>query len=72
MRLCGALGLAGRELSPGLLQEHIWVLWATERESPERENYSPIHPATIRSNWLSSWIGEVNLEPAAVRRCDDV
>ena len=33
----------------------------TEIESPERENNSPVYPATIRSNCISSWIGEVNL-----------
>ena len=55
-----------------IIQGSLWVLWFTGRESPERENNSPVHPATIRSNWLSSWIGEVKFEPAAAPGCDDV
>ena len=56
-----------------IIQGSLWVLlWFTGRESLEREDNSPVHPAIIRSNWLSSWIGEVNFEPAAAPGCDDV
>ena len=48
------------------------VLWLTGRESAERENNSPVHPAITRWNWLSLWIGEVNFEQAAAPGCDDV
>ena len=55
-----------------IIQVSLRVLWFTGREFPERENSSPVDPATIRLNWLSSWIGEVNFEPAAAPGCDDV
>ena len=29
-----------------IIQGSLWVLWFTGRESPERENNSPVHPAT--------------------------
>ena len=39
MRLCGTLGFAR------IIRGNLWVLlWFTGKESPERENNSPVHP----------------------------
>ena len=55
-----------------IIKGSLWAMWSSGRGSPERQTNSQVYPATIRSNWLSSWIGEVDLELAAVPGRDDV
>ena len=47
MCLYGTLGLASKRTTARIIRRSLWVLWFTGRESPERENNSPVHPATL-------------------------